>query len=429
MPERREAGLIVQSEESLRLYALGALAWLAFVAFILTGLFTTVKQAPLIAIPFFGVFLFIAWKAAGKLLRSVGNYVNFGTVRLALEGAPTVGGVLKGAVEFEPGAAALAKLEAELVCTQEIESRQRKRTAPDPAVVVRTEKAELAVQVEPGHRRAPFAFAIPADAWPSGKAEDAADAERMPSYKWLLRLKAPNAGGDLERSYAVEVLPAGTPAPEPPSQEPASESAIALVVANMIPLALVLFGHGSVGALVVLYWAENVVIGFYTVLRMLESGRGAAGEKIGKSFFFCVHYGMFCFVHGIFIMALFLPSEQHAEVRALSRSAEPFGEIWYGARAIGLFSLNGLLLPLLALVVSHGVSFYTNYMRNGRYLTSTPQDSFMRPYPRMVLLHLFILGGAFFISQKGSAVLPLTVLVIGKTVMDFMLHRRSNGAG
>ena len=96
---------------------------------------------------------------------------------------------------------------------------------------------------------------------------------------------------------------------------------------------------------------------------------------------------------------------------------------------MGLFSPRGLLLPLLALAVSHGVSFYTNYLRNGRYLTSSPQDSFMRPYPRMVLLHVFIIAGGFFIAGHCSTMLPLAALVIGKTLMDLGLHRRSNRAG
>lgn len=87
------------------------------------------------------------------------------------------------------------------------------------------------------------------------------------------------------------------------------------------------------------------------------------------------------------------------------------------------------LLPLFALAVSHGVSFYTNYLRNERYRTSSQQDSFWRPYPRMVLLHVFIIGGAFFIAGHGSTMLPLAALVIGKTLMDLGLHRRSNRAG
>jgi uncharacterized protein DUF6498 len=40
-----------------------------------------------------------------------------------------------------------------------------------------------------------------------------------------------------------------------------------------------------------------------------------------------------------------------------------------------------------------------------------------------------IIGGGFFIARHGSTVPLLAALVIGKTVMDLALHRRSNRAG
>jgi hypothetical protein len=216
------------------------------------------------------------------------------------------------------------------------------------------------------------------------------------------------------------------------AQQPSSTSGVALVAANLLPLALVLAGYGNVGGLVVLYWAENVVIGFYTVLRMLMAMGGPAGERIFKTVFFSVHYGMFCFVHGVFVTTLFLSPEQLQAIRALP-PWPGFGffvqQLWLGADLLGLFSPSVLLLPLLALVVSHGVSFYVHYLRSGRYLTASPADSFWRPYPRMVLLHVCIIGGAFFIMRHGSSVPMLAALVIGKTVIDFVLHRRSNRAG
>ena len=422
--------MIVQSEESLRLYAFGALFWLGFVAFVLTGLFTTIREAPFISIPFFGVFLWLAWKGMRMGMRSFGNYVNFGTVQLALEGAPVVGGTLKGAVQFEPGAAALAKFDAEIVCTREFPSTKKMKNKPDPDVLF-SARVPLEVQVEPGHRRAPFAVALPADARPSGEDEGFEQSDRPPAIRWMLRLEAPHISGDLSRSFELEVLPAGTPAQAPPSQAPSGLAALALVAANLLPLALVLAGRQEVGGLVLLYWAENVVIGFYTVLRMLESGRGAATEKVGKTLFFCVHYGMFCFVHGVFVTALFLGREQHQVLHALEPWPGPLFLVQglvFGVRSMGLFSLHALLLPLLALVASHGASFYLHYMRNGRYLTSRPDDSFWRPYPRMVLLHLGILGGGFFIAQHGSSVPMLAALVVGKTLIDLALHRRSNRA-
>jgi len=63
----------------------------------------------------------------------------------------------------------------------------------------------------------------------------------------------------------------------------------------------VLFLHWDVGAIVVLYWAENLVVGLYTLLKMWVTGGTSA---IGIMLFFCLHYGGFCAIHGIFVMEL-----------------------------------------------------------------------------------------------------------------------------
>jgi hypothetical protein len=423
--------LFVESKENLRLYAVGALLWVGFVAFILTGLFTTIKEVPGIAVPFFGVFLVFAGVGAVQGLRNLRAYTIFGTVRLALERVPRVGGELRGAVEFDSGAAALPRLVAELVCLREIPTARSNRNAPDPEVLF-SGKAVLEVHAEGGHRRACFVFAIPASARPSGEEAGSENLDVPPILKWKLSIKGSYAGGDLQRSFAPEVLPAGPHADELPSQQAAAAAAVALVAANLLPLALVIAGLGNVGGLVTLYWAENVVIGCYTVLRMLEAGRGPAIEKASRTAFFLVHYGMFCLVQGILVTTFFLSREQYEAMLALAPWPGPLvflQQLWLGANAMGLFSPEALLLPLLALGASHGVSFYTNYLRNGRYLTARAQDSFWRPYPRMILLQLCIIGGGIFIARHGTTVPLLAILVIGKTLMDLSLHRRANRAG
>ena len=78
-------------------------------------------------------------------------------------------------------------------------------------------------------------------------------------------------------------------------------SLLALVLVNLLPLLGVLFFHWDVAALVVLYWSENLVLGFYTLVKMLvKSPVGGLGSGI----FFLIHYGGFCAVHGLFIIAL-----------------------------------------------------------------------------------------------------------------------------
>ena len=47
---------------------------------------------------------------------------------------------------------------------------------------------------------------------------------------------------------------------------------IALLLANLIPVFGVLYLDWDVGSIIVLYWAENLVIGFYTILKILVTG-------------------------------------------------------------------------------------------------------------------------------------------------------------
>jgi hypothetical protein len=421
---------VIESKEGLGWYALGALAWTGAVVGCVAVLAAMYRQKPLWAMALFGVLFWIAWIVARRGLSRLGAYMRFGTVKLALARAPVVGGELRGFVAFEPGVAPPAKLEARLACVMSVKATD-KRDLPPPQAIF-SEKAELAAQPEPGGRRAHFAFAIPDDAKPSGEEDDPSDEERMLSYQWTLRVNGPDAGGNLERSFAVEVLSAGAAAHARASLQPTSGSAAALVAANLLALGLVLAGLASVAGLVILYWAENVVIGVYTALRMLAAGRDSLPEKIAKTAFFSVHYGMFCLVHGIFVTALFLPREQLKALHAGPQWSGPlvvFQELWIGVSAAGLFSPRALLLPLIALVVSHGVSYYQNYLRSGRYLNAGAQDSFWRPYPRMVLLHVCIIGGGFLIVNHGSSVPVLAALVIGKTLIDLGLHQRSNRAG
>jgi hypothetical protein len=56
-------------------------------------------------------------------------------------------------------------------------------------------------------------------------------------------------------------------------------------------------------SLVALYWLENLVIGGYTILRLAGSVVTGLGNLLLALFmipFFTLHYGMFCYGHGIF---------------------------------------------------------------------------------------------------------------------------------
>ena len=88
-------------------------------------------------------------------------------------------------------------------------------------------------------------------------------------------------------------------------RDPITWAALAI---DLIPIyAVIVLGWGA-APLVFLYWLENLVIGVMTILRMIAAGVGkgivGGAQLIFFVPFFTVHYGMFCFGHGIFLAAL-----------------------------------------------------------------------------------------------------------------------------
>lgn len=169
------------------------------------------------------------------------------------------------------------------------------------------------------------------------------------------------------------------------------------VLVNMVPLAGVMFWGWSAFELIFLYWLENVVIGLRTLISMLLTGRrhGYVGA-IATSMFFTVHYGLFCFVHGMFVISLF----------GGANGANPAGATSF-TTAIGI-GLIAILIWQFALLVIHVVS---------KDEASAPELMFA-PYPRIIVLHITILGGGFLLMALNWPQAGIVVLAILKTVMD-----------
>ena len=83
-------------------------------------------------------------------------------------------------------------------------------------------------------------------------------------------------------------------------------------------------------------------------------------------------------------------------------------------------------IAILALFLSHGVSFVYNYLLKGEYATAKPQQLMCAPYGRVVVMHIAILGGGSFTMTMGSPAVFLLILVILKTIVDMNLHLRGH---
>lgn len=196
-------------------------------------------------------------------------------------------------------------------------------------------------------------------------------------------------------------------------------SAYALIAANLVPLAGVVWFQWTVFEIFVLFWAENVVIGVLNVLRMLLSSVDdpvSWGLKLFLVPFFIFHYGMFTFGHGVFVFSLF-------GVKELG-SLGPNQEIARLAEL--LFSMN-LGLPLAALFLSHLFSFFWNFIGRGEYRNANVMVLMFRPYGRIVVLHITLLIGGFILVSLGSPLGGLALLILLKIGFDLRLHRKEHG--
>lgn len=201
---------------------------------------------------------------------------------------------------------------------------------------------------------------------------------------------------------------------------------IALVLANLIPLFGVLYLGWDVGAIVVLYWAENLVIGIYTIIKLfIAAGPGG----LFLTLFFIIHYGGFCGVHGLFVLSLTGFGEARADIMPEQAWLGPlvFAQLLFNvSRQVLAAAPEALLWAILALLLSHGLSFALNYIGAGEYRRTTSRQIMAAPYKRIVVLHIAIIAGGFLVISLGSPLGLLLALVALKIGLDIMLHNRSH---
>src|SRR5438477_11617913 len=193
---------------------------------------------------------------------------------------------------------------------------------------------------------------------------------------------------------------------------PVSPSLFALVLANAVPIAGVLFLGWTVFPLLLLYWLENVVVGGYNVAKMLLAQPREPMYWLRKAFlvpFFVVHFGGFTYIHGVLVVAFFGP-----------KGPDPFNLI---PTVLSAIRANQLGWGVASLVASHGLSFYWNYVRNGEYQRASLNALMAQPYSRILVLHLTVLFGGWFVILLGSPLLALVLLVMIKIAADLRAHQ------
>jgi hypothetical protein len=191
--------------------------------------------------------------------------------------------------------------------------------------------------------------------------------------------------------------------------------ALVILALNLVPAACVVLFGWSAGVLLLLYWTENVIIGGFNVAKMGLSGTawGGAGMVMAAVTipFFIFHYGLFCFVHGIFVLALgFGPEALGGD------TLSPMGLYEFVTRMAR--EEPGFGRALAAILAAQSVSFIFDWLIPGGPRRFNPMVQMFAPYPRIIVLHLAIMAGAIPVLVLGSPVWAVVVLCLMKTFFD-----------
>jgi hypothetical protein len=198
-------------------------------------------------------------------------------------------------------------------------------------------------------------------------------------------------------------------------------SALVLLLANLVPLYGVLALEWPVFPLLVLFWIENLIVGGFNVLRMLAIDPSDLLLWPGKLVmvpFFCVHYGAFAAGHGAFVFGLF------GESAGFAAGPEPFPvDAW-----IETIGALGLWTAAAVLALSHAFSFAWNFIGRREYRLAALGEQMMKPYKRVVILHVTIIVGGFGAMAFGSPLWALLLLLGLKIGIDLDAHLREHRA-
>ena len=211
-------------------------------------------------------------------------------------------------------------------------------------------------------------------------------------------------------------------------------STLILIAANLVPLLGIVFWHWDAFLLLVLYWMETAVIGFWTLLAIAvapHANVGPAARNTSRLFlvlFFMLHSGIFMGVHFLFLWEIF-----SGPWARLVRNPFDFVHVI----VIG----KGLWVPLLALFVSRGISFLL-MMFGARLIPGWPPETSAADssdddnplsdkrllggfYSRIIVMHLTILLGGGVAAALGTAGARIFLVAL-KIAIDLGLHLKND---
>ena len=217
---------------------------------------------------------------------------------------------------------------------------------------------------------------------------------------------------------------------------------LAIAAYTLLPLASVLALGWDWREVIILYWLENLTLGAAMVIRLLRT-RGDPGPEpmiindrrvsqtpktIGwLARFFVLHYGLFTLVHGVFV---FLIATGVFSGFATTTTTSTTSTAATVAAETGLAGVDGPGILIIWIIA--GIAQLLIAAR-GPLPARRGTALMMSAYPRIIVLHLGVIGGAILIAESGWPPIAAVLLIALHGIVDafgWMLSaRRANRPG
>jgi len=175
-------------------------------------------------------------------------------------------------------------------------------------------------------------------------------------------------------------------------------SALFLILSNIIMIFFAIFENWDIITIMFIYWCQSVIIGIFTLFKMLSLKNPPFLNRVGTAFFFLIHYGGFHFGYFIFL------------------TSDPF----FGMGSQTLFTGLTVLFVVSIFFANHLFSFLYNGENDAQKKQSIDKVMIF-PYIRIVPMHLTIIFGGIFL-MSGAPQITLILFLSLKTVADVAMH-------
>lgn len=187
-----------------------------------------------------------------------------------------------------------------------------------------------------------------------------------------------------------------------------------LIVANFLPILGVLFWDWSLFNIMFLYWLESAIIGFYSILKIIKTD---GIRSIFSVFNFLLLFIPFMAIHFLIIFGILTyPIFIGVSIKSFLAG---------NPELIHSFSI--VLPALIVIVISHGISYYLNFIKKKEYLHIKRIENVGREFiNRLMVMQFVLLFGILLIiifKTSNLLIIPLIVLKIG---VDLRAHQRQH---